>query len=84
MTHAGGIGLWDEQDQFYYDVLHLPDGRTIPLRVRSIVGLIPLFAVEGDRQERVPGVARVQRPHPVVPREPAGPGGVDLAVDGTR
>jgi hypothetical protein len=46
MTHAGGIGLWDEQDQFYYDVLHLPDGRTIPLRVRSIVGLIPLFAVE--------------------------------------
>jgi hypothetical protein len=46
MTMAGGIGLWDEQDQFYYDVLHLPDGQVIPLRVRSIVGLIPLFAVE--------------------------------------
>ena len=46
MTHAGGIGLWDEQDEFYYDVLHLPSGETIPLRVRSIVGLIPLFAVE--------------------------------------
>ena len=46
MTHAGGIGLWDEQDQFYYDVLHLPDGGIFPLRVRSIVGLIPLFAVE--------------------------------------
>ena len=46
MTNAGGIGLWDEQDQFYYDVLHLPDQETIPLRVRSIVGLIPLFAVE--------------------------------------
>ncbi len=47
MTTAGGIGLWDEQDQFYYDVLHLPaGGETIPLRVRSIVGLIPLFAVE--------------------------------------
>ena len=46
MTMAGGIGLWDEQDQFYYDVLHLPDQETIPLRVRSIVGLIPLFAVE--------------------------------------
>ncbi|MEJ1977259.1 MAG: hypothetical protein WDN49_15300 [Acetobacteraceae bacterium] len=45
MTHAGGIGLWDEQDQFYYDVLRLPDGEVIPLRVRSIVGLIPLFAV---------------------------------------
>jgi hypothetical protein len=47
MTKAGGIGLWDEKDQFFYDVLHLPnDGATIPLRVRSMVGLIPLFAVE--------------------------------------
>jgi hypothetical protein len=46
MTHAGGIGLWDEEDQFYYDVLHLPTAETVPLRVRSIVGLIPLFAVE--------------------------------------
>ncbi len=46
MTMAGGIGLWDSQDQFFYDVLHLPDGETIPMRVRSIVGLIPLFAVE--------------------------------------
>jgi hypothetical protein len=41
-----GIGLWDEQDEFYYDVLNLPDGRMVPLRVRSMVGLIPLFAVE--------------------------------------
>ena len=46
MTNAGGIGLWDEQDQFFYDVLRLPEGEVIPLRVRSIVGLIPLFAVE--------------------------------------
>ena len=46
MTMTGGIGLWDEMDQFYYDVLHLPDQEVIPLRVRSIVGLIPLFAVE--------------------------------------
>jgi hypothetical protein len=46
MTNAGGIGLWDEQDQFYYDVLRLPDGPVIPLRVRSIVGLIPLYAVD--------------------------------------
>jgi hypothetical protein len=43
---AGGVGLWDDQDGFFYDVLSLPDGDTIPLRVRSIVGLIPLFAVE--------------------------------------
>ena len=41
-----GISLWDEQDGFYYDVLHLPDGGHFPMRVRSIVGLIPLFAVE--------------------------------------
>ncbi len=41
-----GIGLWDEEDQFFYDVLRFPDGRMMPLRVRSMVGLIPLFAVE--------------------------------------
>ncbi len=40
-----GQGLWDEQDGFYYDVLQLPDNRRIPLRVRSLVGLIPLLAV---------------------------------------
>ncbi len=41
-----GIGLWDEQDEFYYDVLNLPSGRMMPLKIRSLVGLIPLFAVE--------------------------------------
>ena len=48
MTNIGGdgIGLWDDEDEFYYDVLHLSDGERIPLRVRSLVGLIPLFAVE--------------------------------------
>jgi hypothetical protein len=35
-----GIGLWDEQDEFYHDVLNLPDGRMVPLKVRSMVGLI--------------------------------------------
>jgi hypothetical protein len=39
-------GLWDEDDGFYYDELTLPEGREIPLKVRSLVGLIPLFAVE--------------------------------------
>ena len=39
------IGLWDEQDGFYYDVLHTTGGDHLPLRVRSAVGLIPLFAV---------------------------------------
>lgn len=42
----GGIRLWDEQDGFYYDVLHQNDGQHFPLRVRSMVGLVPLFAVE--------------------------------------
>jgi len=49
MTNMGGnhgYGLWDEQDEFYYDSLQLPTGQKIPLRVRSMVGLIPLFAVE--------------------------------------
>ena len=50
MSHIGGaeggIGLWDDEDKFFYDVLHLPDGSMQPLKVRSMVGLIPLFAVE--------------------------------------
>jgi hypothetical protein len=39
-------GLWSEKDGFYYDVLSAPDGSRIPLKIRSMVGLIPLFAVE--------------------------------------
>ena len=41
-----GFCLWDEQDGFFYDVLHLPGGASVPMKVRSMVGLIPLFAVE--------------------------------------
>ncbi len=58
---SGGIGLWCEHDQFYYDVLNLPDGRTVPLKVRSMVGLIPLFAVETlepELLERLPEFKR--------------------------
>ncbi|HEV2113233.1 MAG TPA: glucosidase, partial [Terriglobales bacterium] len=59
MNHVGsdGLTLWDEQDGFFYDVLHLPDGEHFPLRVRSMVGLIPLFAVqtlEPELLERMP------------------------------
>lgn len=43
---AHGVGLWDDADEFFYDVLNLPDGRAVPLKVRSMVGLTPLFAVE--------------------------------------
>ena len=48
LTNIGGRGLdlWDAADEFYYDVLCLPDGHSLPLKVRSMVGLIPLFAVE--------------------------------------
>ncbi len=41
-----GSGLWNDEDGFFYDVLNLPDGQMMPLKVRSMVGLIPLFAVE--------------------------------------
>src|SRR5207245_314027 len=41
-----GIELWDDEDEFFYDVLRLPSGEMQPLRVRSVVGLIPLLAVE--------------------------------------
>ncbi len=40
------ISLWDEEDEFFYDVLHMPDDSHVPLRVRSLVGFIPLLAVE--------------------------------------
>ena len=48
INHLGhdGASMWDERDGFFYDVLHLPNGDHLPLRVRSMVGLIPLFAVE--------------------------------------
>lgn len=54
-------GLWDEQDGFFYDILHYPDGRYAPLKVRSFVGLIPLFAVEtleADLLEMLPNFRR--------------------------
>jgi len=48
MNNMGGdgIALWDDQDEFFYDILHRPDGHRERLRVRSLVGLTPLFAVE--------------------------------------
>ncbi|HRJ71645.1 MAG TPA: hypothetical protein PLS03_05435 [Terrimicrobiaceae bacterium] len=56
-----GIGLWNEEDEFYYDVLKLPDGRSIPLKVRSMVGLIPLFAVEVLERELLDKVPEFSR-----------------------
>jgi hypothetical protein len=57
----GGIELWDNHDGFYYDVLHLPNGDRHYLKVRSLVGLIPLLAVETFEQDvvdRLPGFKR--------------------------
>jgi hypothetical protein len=52
MTAIGTeVGLWDEHDEFYYDVLHVPGERPLPLRIRSMVGLMPLFAVEVLQEE---------------------------------
>jgi Mannosylglycerate hydrolase MGH1-like glycoside hydrolase domain len=51
-------GLWDETDEFYYDDLRMPGGREIVLKIRSMVGLIPLFAVETlepELLEKLPG-----------------------------
>jgi hypothetical protein len=49
MTSIGGeqcLCLWNEEDQFFYDVLRSPDGKMIPIKLRSMIGLIPFFAVE--------------------------------------
>ncbi|HET9372801.1 MAG TPA: hypothetical protein VFO19_21205 [Vicinamibacterales bacterium] len=63
MSNRGneGITLWNDDDGFFYDVLHLPNGDHYPLKVRSMVGLIPLFAVETiepDVLARLPGFHR--------------------------
>ncbi len=67
-----GVGLFDDADDFFYDVLHMPEGQIIPLKVRSLVGLIPLLAVETVGQptldqlsdfERSIGWMMKHRPH---------------------
>jgi hypothetical protein len=58
LMHAGrDTGMWDEEDGFFYDVLRLPDGRAQRLKVRSVVGLLPLCAVtvfEGELRDKTP------------------------------
>jgi hypothetical protein len=66
MSHLGGDGedMWDEEDGFFYDVLHMPDGSHQALKVRSLVGLIPLFAVEtleSRLMDQLPGFQRRMR-----------------------
>jgi len=59
--YSNDVGLWDEQDKFFYDVLNLPNDERVLMRIRSMVGLIPLFAVETlepEMLERLPGFRR--------------------------
>jgi hypothetical protein len=74
-NHVGndGIGLWDEADGFFYDVLRRPDGSSVPLKVRSVVGLLPLAAVtvlssafRADFPEVVQEAAEFFAEHPAV------------------
>ncbi len=83
MNRPGPDSMWDEEDGFYYDVLRFPDGSATRLKVRSMVGLLPLCAttiMEAAARERVPGVlaqilARVRRmPELRNTIHPTGPG----------
>ena len=61
MNNLGGTGLWDEEDGFYYDVLRMDDGDGVPLKVRSMVGLIPLYAVvtlTSDMMNKLPSFSK--------------------------
>ncbi len=64
MNRPGQDGMWDEEDGFYYDLLVLPDGSTTRLKVRSMVGLLPLCAatvIEKWQRERIPrAIAQIQ------------------------
>jgi hypothetical protein len=55
------VSLWDEQDGFFYDVLHTPDDTFVPLRVRSFVGLIPLLAVQALKPDQLQNLPRFRR-----------------------
>jgi mannosylglycerate hydrolase MGH1-like protein len=91
MNQAGGEGMWDEEDGFYYDVLRRPDGGTTRLKVRSMVGLLPLCAttvVEPWQRDRVPRLLevyseRLQRmPELRETIHPTGPGHLGVADRG--
>jgi len=82
MNKVGDDGMWDEEDGFYYDVLRLPDGRAARLKVRSLVGLLPLCAttvIEPWQRERVPRAVQAMQarfrhiPELLAGVHPAGP-----------
>ncbi|MEI8037605.1 MAG: glucosidase [Verrucomicrobiota bacterium] len=91
MNRPGPDGMWDEEDGFYYDLLQLPDGSATRLKVRSMVGLLPLCAttvIEKWQQERVPKAMtlitdRLRRmPELLESVHPTGPGHLGVAGRG--
>jgi hypothetical protein len=91
MNRPGSDGMWDEEDGFYYDLLRLPDGSATRLKVRSMVGLLPLCAttvIEKWQRERVPRamaqIAERQRRMPELLESihPTGPGHLGVADRG--
>ena len=76
MTHVGqDTGMWDEEDGFFYDVLRLPDGQAQRLKVRSMVGLLPLCAVTGFEGELLAKYPEIGLAFPAVPRRSSRAGG---------
>jgi hypothetical protein len=91
MNQVGPEGMWDEEDGFYYDVLRLPDGSTRRLKVRSMVGLLPLCAtavIEPWQRERAPRAGAILRerlrrmPELLDSIHPTGPGHLGYAERG--
>ena len=91
MNKPGAEGMWDEEDGFYYDLLCLPDGSSQRLKVRSMVGLLPMCAttvVEEWQRERIPRafdlvMKRLQRiPELLETIHPTGPGHLGVANRG--
>ncbi|MCE5228949.1 glucosidase, partial [bacterium] len=91
MNRPGSDGMWDEEDGFYYDLLRLPDGSSQRLKVRSMVGLLPLCAttvIEEWQRERLPHMMaqiaeRMRRiPELATTMHPTGPGHFGVAERG--
>ncbi|HEY3275018.1 MAG TPA: hypothetical protein VGJ94_00230 [Syntrophorhabdaceae bacterium] len=91
MNRAGEDGMWDEEDGFYYDLLRFPDGSAIRLKVRSMVGLLPICAttvIEKWQRESIPGTMidlakRMRRiPELFETVHPTGPGHYGVAERG--
>ncbi len=91
MNRSGTDGMWDEEDGFYYDLLRLPDGSATRLKVRSLIGLLPLCAttvIEKHQRDLVPGIyaailERIRRmPFLLETIHPSGPGHLGVAGRG--